>query len=72
MQGSDGHDEWEGFGVAHPGNDPSVPQRDAGNEASNESSRHEYTCHSCGFTQRLTKPPDYCPRCQAETHPESS
>jgi rubrerythrin len=71
MQGSDGHDEWEGFGAGHSG-DPSVAHQDAEKEATKGPSGHEYTCHSCGFTQRLTKPPDYCPRCHAETHPESS
>lgn len=72
MQGSDGHDEWEGFGAAHSGADPGVRQQGAEKEATGGPSGHEYTCHSCGFTQRLTRPSDYCPRCHAETHPESS
>ncbi len=72
MQGSDGHDEWEGFGMGISP-DPSAPQQhDADKEAAKDQPGHEYICHSCGFSQRLTKPPDYCPRCHAETHPESS
>jgi rubrerythrin len=71
MQG-DGHDEWEGFGAARSGAEPSVPQQGAEKEAIDRPSGHEYICHSCGFTQRVTKPADYCPRCHAETHPESS
>lgn len=72
MQGSDGHDEWEGFGGAAPSTNPSDHQPDAEKEAREGPSGHDYTCHACGFTQHLTKPPDYCPRCHAETHPESS
>ncbi len=72
MQGHDGHNEWEGFGMGHPDLDPGVPQQDAEKEAADGSPGHDYTCHSCGFTQRLVKPPEYCPRCHAETHPESS
>jgi len=34
--------------------------------------QHDYTCHTCGFTQNASTPPDYCPRCHAETHAESS
>ena len=71
MQGSDGHDEWEGFGMGLS-SDPSVTRQDAERDATEGAPGHEYTCHSCGFTQRLNKPPEYCPRCHAETHPESS
>ena len=70
MQGSDGHDEWEGFGMGLS-LDRSAPRKDAENETT-KALGHEYVCHSCGFTQRLTKPPEYCPRCHAETHSESS
>jgi rubrerythrin len=33
---------------------------------------HDYTCHTCGFTRNAAAPPEYCPRCHAETHAESS
>jgi rubrerythrin len=64
MTGPDRDDRQPAAGAHQAGAYPGAPQE--------RPNGCDYTCHTCGFTRYAAAPPEYCPRCHAETHPESS